>query len=73
MDWVYLVTKPTTIGTGDGFYVPKSKIKLDIKKTYVIKIIELEQFRTDLTQYGFAIKGVIKNEVINDKLRAKAS
>ena len=73
MDWVQFVTKPTTIGTGKGFYVPKSKIKLDTDKIYVVKVIELEKYKIDLTRYGFAIKGVINNEVFNRKDRAKAS
>jgi hypothetical protein len=49
MEWTQLKAKPTTIGNGRGFLIPVNKLRLDSSKIYVIKIIELEQFKIDKT------------------------
>jgi len=73
MEWTQFLAKPTTIGNGRGFLVPVNKLRLDSGKQYIIKIIELEQFKIDKGQYSFGYKEMVKNEVIHAKCRAKAS
>lgn len=72
-EWTTVITEPTNIGNGRGFYIPKEKRRLKANTKYIVKVIELSQSKIDKAKCDYAYKEAIRDEVISKKHRTKVS